>query len=120
MIEDKNLKKKQKFLEYFKDVPMQRFGAMHIGVDEDTIGRWKKEDTDFAEQIDNLKAAFVADNLSNVKNLEWKLERMFKREFAERTEITGAEGKDLPTPIIGNAISNNNGDKKDIPVKEAN
>lgn len=101
MIKDKNLEKKQKFLEYFKDVPMQKFGAMYIGVDEDTIGNWKKDDSDFSDAIDNLKAAFVADNLSNVKNLEWKLERMFKREFAERTEVTGAEGKDLPSPLLG-------------------
>ena len=120
MIDDKNLEKKKKFLEYFKDVPMQKFGAMHIGVDEDTIGNWKKEDSDFSDSIDNLKAAFVKDNLGDVKNLEWKLERMFKREFAQRTELTGAEGKDLPQPIIGNAILNNDSNPKDIPTKETN
>ena len=31
---------------------------------------------------------------------KWWLERKNKREFSTRQEITGAEGKDLPTPIL--------------------
>lgn len=101
MLNDSRLPKKIKFLEYFKDVPMQKFACMHIGIDETTAGRWKNEDADFADRIDDLRAKFVQKGLKQVKNMDWKLERMFKTEFAQRTELTGADGKDLPTPIFG-------------------
>ncbi len=42
----------------------------------------------------------IIDSLSNPKDAQWYLERKAKKEFAARTELTGAEGKELPTPII--------------------
>jgi hypothetical protein len=118
MINDNRLPLKEKFLVYFKDVPMQRFASMYIGRDEDTISRWKNEDTDFAERIANLKAEYVQNNLKDVKNIEWRLERMFKQEFAQRTEVTGADGKDLPTPILGTMnVQSDLSNKETTPTK---
>lgn len=34
---------------------------------------------------------------------KWWLERKLKKEFSLRQELTGADGKDLPTPILGGA-----------------
>ena len=50
------------------------------------------------------------------------MKRKKKNEFSERLEQTGADGKDLPTPIIKletNAIQRNNSNAEDIePNKE--
>lgn len=115
MIKDDRLKRKEEFLEYYKDVPMQRFAAMHIGVSEDTIMRWKKEDTDFADSMDNLKAAFVREKLGDVKNIEWKLERMFRQEFSQQTKIDITSGEE---PITGFLVVKNKDDSPDRTDKE--
>lgn len=107
MIQDDRLPLKEKFLTYFKDVPMQKFACMYIGRDEDTISLWKREDSDFADQINQLKAEYVQKNLGDVKNIEWRLERMFKKEFAERKELTGADGEEL-SPILVKFIDDKN------------
>jgi hypothetical protein len=40
--------------------------------------------------------------------------------YSERTELTGKDGKDLPTPILGNYVSNNISDQKDSRIEEKN
>ena len=64
---DKNKDKKAKFLEYFKDVPIQKYAGMHIGVSEHTIVNWKKKDLHFSHCIDELKADWVRAKLGRVK-----------------------------------------------------
>lgn len=95
MIQDDRLPLKEKFLEYFKTTPIQKYAAAHIGKNEDTILIWKKEDSDFSDQIDSLKAAFVTAKLKKIKDNQWILERLFKDSFSQRTEVTGEEGKPL-------------------------
>lgn len=46
----------------------------------------------------------------NLNSSQWYLERKKKDEFSQRTETTGKDGKDLPTPILN--VSTNNSDKK--------
>lgn len=100
--EEIRAEKKQRFLEYFADVPVQKIGASYIGVSEDTIIDWKKADSNFANQIDFLQGEWIRKNVKEVKSKEWLLERLFRQHFSPRTEITGANGKDLlPTPILG-------------------
>ena len=49
---------------------------------------------------------------------EW-LKRKEKDEFSDRQEVTGADGKDLPTPLL-NVLLNNDSDAKDIGTEEKN
>ena len=42
MIQDDRLLLKEKFLEYYKDLPLQKLAAESIGRSEDTITDWKK------------------------------------------------------------------------------
>lgn len=47
--------------------------------------------------------------------------RLGKGKWSERTEHTGKDGKDLPTPILGtNALSENLGTEKNSGAKEEN
>ncbi len=87
MINDGRLPLKEKFLEYFRKVPLQKYAGYSIGKDEDTITRWKKEDTDFADQIRLAKAAFLMQTVPNITDDKWKLERIFKNEFSQKIEL---------------------------------
>lgn len=82
MINDSNLKLKEQFLEYFLDVPIQKYAAAVIGRDENTITRWKTEDVDFSDQINVAKARFLQTNLKRVRSKEWTIERLFKDHFS--------------------------------------
>lgn len=100
MINDDRLPLKEKFLEYFKTTPVQKYAGAYIGKHEDTIGRWKEEDADFADQIELAKADYLKKTLSGVKSKEWILERLFNDHFAQKTktDIT-SNGKEL-TPVL--------------------
>jgi hypothetical protein len=112
-MDDKNANKKKMFLEYFKDVPIQSLGANYIGVDEDTITNWKKEDSDFSDCIDNLKAEFARNNLKDVKSTEWKLERVMNDHFGQKTK-TDITSKGKRIPLLGGiSVLNNDSDKQD-------
>lgn len=95
MINDNRLELKEKFLAYFKEVPIQKYAGAWIGKSEDTITRWKEEDKDFADQIENAKAEFIKSKLGKIQSNEWILERLFKDHFAQRNELTGANGSKL-------------------------
>jgi hypothetical protein len=99
MIQDDRLPLKEKFLEYFKEVPVLRHAAAYVGKDEDTIARWRKEDEEFAEQILYLKAEYLREGVKEIKSKEWLIERMF-RDFSPRQEHTGADGEKLESVII--------------------
>lgn len=90
--QDKNANKKQMFLEYFKDVPIQSLAANYIGVCEDTITDWKKSDSDFSDCIDRLKAEYARNNLNDVKSTEWKLERVMNDHFGQKTKTDITSG----------------------------
>lgn len=99
---DKNKDKKERFLEYFAEVPIQKYAGAYIGVDETTIIAWKKADPNFSNRIERAKADYIKRELKMVRSREWKLERLFKDNFAQRTELTGKDGNDLvPRPILG-------------------
>jgi len=46
--------------------------------------------------------------------------RLGKEVYSERTEHTGKDGKDLPTPILGTYVSDNNSNNQDNPTEEKN
>ena len=122
MIKDERLKLKQLFLDYFRDVPLQNLACDYIGVHEDTITNWKKEDSEFSDQILNLKAEWARKNVKSVRSKEWLLERIMRKEFAppqQKTDITSG-GK--PLPILGGIthVPANNSNNEAITTQEKN
>jgi len=102
MINDLRLKQKIKFLEYFRQTPIQKYAAAYIGKSEDTITDWKKEDSDFSDQIEYFKAKYVKKHLKQIASSEWILERLFKNHFSKRSELSGGDGSDLSGLIVIN------------------
>lgn len=78
---------KQEYVKYFEDVPIQKYAAMAIGRDEDTIIRWKKEDTDFADLIQRAKAEWIRKKVLATK-AEFALERLEREVFSPQLTIT--------------------------------
>jgi hypothetical protein len=58
---------KAQYLKYFEDVPIQRYAAMAIGRDEDTVIRWRTEDLAFAEAVQRAKAEWIRKKMLAVK-----------------------------------------------------
>ena len=59
--------------------------------------QWKREPI--------LKAkTTVVKSLGDVRDAQWYLERRAKKEFSLRSELTGADGEKLPTPILQGII----------------
>lgn len=81
---------KEKFLEYFKQLPVQKLAAASIGKNEDTLIRWKNEDADFADQVEQAKAEWALSNIKRVKSREWLLERLMKDHFGGK-EVPGLQ-----------------------------
>ena len=79
---------KIEFLEYYKDLPIQKLAADHIGKSEDTISIWKKKDKIFSDDIARARSDWAKTNTSFVKNKEWLLERVMKDQFAQKKEIS--------------------------------
>lgn len=106
---------KAKFLEYFKELPLQNLACAYIGRSDETITSWKKTDLEFLEQVENAKAEWAMKNVKRVRSKEWLLERVMRDNFSPRQELTGKDGKDLPVPImaIDKNVHRNDGDKKD-------
>lgn len=71
---------KAQYIKYFEDAPVQKYAAMSIKRDEDTIIRWKNEDKAFADQVEQASAEFVR-KLVIASKAEFVLERMFKDVF---------------------------------------
>lgn len=78
---------KKQYVEYYTEAPVQKYAAMYIGRDEDTIIRWRKEDTDFADRVQRAKAEWVRQKLLKVKP-EFALERLEKEIFSAKIEVS--------------------------------
>jgi hypothetical protein len=77
---------KQKYVGYFLDVPVQRYAAMYIGRDEDTVIRWRKEDTQFAEAVQRAKAEWIRKKVIATK-AEFALERLERDIFSSKSSV---------------------------------
>ena len=103
---DEIARKKQEFKKYYRQLPIIKLCAGKIGVHRDTVYKWLDSDSAFYTQLEELKYEFAMENLPQVKNREWVLERILREHFTPRTEITGKDGKDLlPTPLLGGKSS---------------
>lgn len=113
MIQDDKLPLKEKFLVYFRQLPVQKLACNYIGRTEDTISLWKGEDSDFSDQIDKAKADWALENAGQVKSREWLLERVMKNHFAERKQLVGGDDDEDVKPIMVKFIN----DKDDRDTK---
>lgn len=97
---DRNAIKKKRYLEYYRELPVQQLAAGHAGVSDDTVLRWRDADAEFAEQVLNAKSEWALKNAKAVKSREWLLERVLKSHFAPRTEHTGESGEPIQIEIV--------------------
>ena len=95
-----------------------------IGLDESTLSKWVNKDEALSMKLEGWENTINALAMSNMysviqkeaeldddlrkENTKWWLERKMKADFSTRQESTGADGKDLPTPILtlGNVHTN--------------
>lgn len=95
--------------------------ALFANVSVSSLYNWMESDPKFKERLEELRAnpilkarSTIVKGLNQADNAKWYLERKAKKEFAQRQEMTGADGKDLPTPIINlNALQRDNSDTED-------
>lgn len=85
----------------------------YADISRDSFYDYLKREPAFSDRIEELRQRpvlkarqTIVKSLDNPSRAQWYLGRKAKREFAERTELTGADGKDLPTPILGGASNN--------------
>ena len=80
----------------------------YANISPSTYYEWTKEKPELVERFDRLRerpvllarqtaVKFVNQSYANAMDY---LSRKKKKEFATRSEMTGADGKDLPTPIV--------------------
>jgi len=111
--------KKKAILAYLEFAPIYKYASKAVGITDETLKAWRDEDEEFSQQCEAKIAEFVTRTVRRTKP-EFQLERML-RDFSPRTELTGADGKDLPTPILGgiskDAISGNNSNQENTEAK---
>lgn len=119
-------------LQPFLSVGMSRNKACEsIGLDPTTLSKWVQDSESLSMKIkgwenslNKLAMQNIADALAIESEIEdarketskWYLERRMKNEFSTRQENTGADGKDLPTPILSikqNALHTNDINQED-------
>lgn len=89
--------KKAAIVAYFEDVPVYRYAAMHVGINEDTLILWRNEDSEFSERLDFAKTKWVSSKVKKAK-VEFALERLEREVFAppkQEHQIMGDPVKEL-------------------------
>ena len=104
--------------------------CLFADISRQTYYNWIKDNPDMEERFDILRQTpflkarrTIEKSLDNPQYAFEYMKRKKKNEFSERLEQTGADGKDLPTPIIKletNAIQRNNSNAEDIEPNEEN
>lgn len=103
--------------------------CLFADISRQTYYNWIKDNKEMEERFDILRQTpflkarrTIEKSLDNPQYAFEYMKRKKKNEFSERLENTGADGKDLPTPIIKletNAIQRNNSNEEDTePNKE--
>lgn len=90
---------KERAIEYYRELPVYKLAAAKVGRDEDTMQRWKKEDSEFAYRLQVARADWILKNTKKTPPA-WLLERLEKDLFAERKEITGKEGEPIQVESV--------------------
>lgn len=93
---------KEKYIQYYTELPVQKYAAMSIGRNEDTIIRWCKDDAYFADQVQIARANWVKSKAKKVRP-EFSLERLEKDIWAERKEVRADIGINVAREVLEGA-----------------
>jgi predicted DNA-binding protein YlxM (UPF0122 family) len=76
--------------------------CFYAGISRQTYYTWIKDNPELLDRFEELKQEpflkarkTILDNLDQPEHAKWYMERKRKNEFAQRTESTGKDGKDL-------------------------
>lgn len=94
----KNLELKIKFLEYYRNLPIQKLAAKFIGVHENTILNWKAKDKEFCDQIGMAKSQWVLIKTQKVRP-EWLLERLINDHFGKKQKADSPINEELEAAL---------------------
>lgn len=105
-----------------------------IGFDDKTLSKWVVKDKGLSTKLKSWENTMNMLALANIyqglqkeaemddnrkETSKWYLERSLKEQFSTRTEQTGADGKDLPTPILASLnVSDNDSNTEDSETEE--
>lgn len=111
---------KRRYIAYYSALPIQKLAAQYIHRDEDTIIRWRKEDKDFADQVDEAASAWAKTNAGAVRNREWLLERVMNNHFKAPKQEHEVSGQIKVIPILGgeSALPSNDSNAEDSVPQE--
>ena len=84
---------KREYLDYYRELPVQKLAAASIGRSDDTIIAWRGSDPEFAAQVQQARAAWALKKTKRVDDT-WLLERVLREEFTPRLDITVSPGQD--------------------------
>lgn len=100
------------FVAYFRDVPVQKYAAMYVGITEQTAIDWLKKYPEFFNRVNQARADWVKKKAIKAK-AEFALERLEHEVWKERKETD--TNIHLPKPImdVTNALRSNNGNQED-------
>lgn len=84
-----------------------REACLHAGISPDCLYKYQREHPDFIQRKEALKEAVILKARNAIvskieegtETAKWYLSRKKKEEFSERSEITGANGRDLVTTL---------------------
>jgi hypothetical protein len=83
--------------------------CLYANISKTAFYEWQKENIWFLERKEKLKETpmlkarrTIIENLGQPEHAKWYLERKNKNEFAQRTEMTGKEGRPINLSVIKN------------------
>lgn len=85
MTKDDKVHRKQMILEYLADIPVYKWAAKYVRIDEDTLTNWKHEDKEFSDACQLKISEFVRRTAKRAKP-EFQLERMLKKDFGNEAQ----------------------------------
>lgn len=80
---------KQKYIDYYRNCPIQRYAAAAVGVSERTIIRWREKDVNFVNRIEAAKSLWIKDRVSKMspeKALEKIEAEIFGKKLCEHED----------------------------------
>jgi hypothetical protein len=96
MINDKRLEKKEIAIDYLSHFPFYKWAAKRIGIHEDTMVLWKKEDKDFSDRCEAARSECIS-KMGKRATPDFMLKSVDPKTFKERLDITSG---DKPIPIL--------------------